>query len=60
MTRSFRVEAPFAVFGFETKAGVVVCVAPIAGYMKGWTEARALAYCGKRGWRCEEEVGTYE
>lgn len=55
LTRAFRVEAPFAVFGFVCEAGVVTRVAPIAGYMKGWTEARALAYCGKRGWRCEEE-----
>lgn len=55
--RAYRVEASFAVFGFEVEGGYVTgLVVPIFWYARGWTEAKALRYCVDRGWRIAEVI----
>jgi hypothetical protein len=48
-----RIEAPHFVAGADLRDDVVICAAPIIGYMIGWNYWRLFSYCEEKRWRVE-------
>lgn len=49
----YRVTAPHFCAAFVVRGGVVVKVAPILKWCKGWGESKTLAYMRHKGWEVE-------
>jgi hypothetical protein len=48
------IDAPHFNAAVVLDQGVVVRAAPILKYMVGWTAARVVRYCFRKGWQCDE------
>jgi len=52
---AIRIVGPNFVAGLVIEADRVIRVAPILGYMRGWTTERVSALAQRRGWTIEHE-----
>jgi len=50
----FRVTAPHFIAGGEIRNDVVIRVAPILNYMRGWMSKQVQDYCDIKGWTVEK------
>jgi len=54
--KAFIVEAPEFTAGGFAEDGRVTKVAPIIGYMEGWTAQEVKDYCDENGWVCRRAM----